>query len=91
MATTSKTFFCDDSIQCFSAVSAGTAGALDDFESYTDGAALGGLANGSGWLLAFLNRDGTPAPFDSFESYSDSADLNNLAGGTDWAANFVSR
>jgi len=64
----------------------------DDFEGYTNGAALNGLNGGSGFTGAYVDSPGLTGiqQSDDFESYTDGAALNGLNGGG-WPAAYVDR
>lgn len=63
---------------------------LDDMESYTNAADLGGLNGGTGWNAAYVSR-AFDSPLDDMESYANAADLNGLNGGSNWDGPYVSR
>lgn len=65
--------------------------ALDEMETYTNGAALQGLNNGFGFSAAYQDHEVYIGlkDVDDMESYSDSAALNGLNGGTGWVSAYV--
>lgn len=66
----------------------------DDFESYSDAAAVDTLSGGTDWNGAYSDRTGPALGIqssDDMESYSDTAAVDSLNGGTTWDGAFVDR
>src|ERR1051326_627333 len=65
----------------------------DDFESYSDGAAVNGLNGSTGWAAAYVDRNGLFGlqAGDDMDSYTDGASVNGLNLGNGWTGAYVDR